>query len=144
MAENFHMINGDYDELKAIGITRLTGEADGTDMGRTLCDLTPEGAALVAEYLGGCEPIARNWNPGAERSFMATDALLKEILFFHWIRNGWIVYEGETTAGYLAFAYKVSDEKIEELIGHYTNGRRYRADGTAGTRNLHVFTGRIT
>ena len=156
------------EHVKTFGVDMLTGEAEGIrGMGRILCDLTEKGKALWEKFLGSQVEFREhsNWNPGekddpAVASVMATMALLSEFLVFAWADRGCIVYDGvlvkEPKGAYREQDARSVWENDDELAGWLAESeynqmmwddyswRKIHKEGTAGTRNTNVMSGRVT
>lgn len=140
-------------------LSTLTGEADGTNLGRVLCDLSEEGASLIGEYFGlGTDPQTPNWNPRinsdtpAVKSVMLRGGEIRRFALFAMMKNAegnevfahkqpaggnWVWYydDGDTT--------EEEWDKLEETRERAEDRTIYYIYGTAGTRNRHEFTGRV-
>lgn len=151
------------EHLRKFGVEMLTGEADGTTMGRILCDLNHRGVELWTEFLGGNAmfTMGSNWNSKVDgeeavASVLASVRLLDEFLVFAHVRAGRVVVEmtrkpGANHCWYGAGGIVVFDTWDEwrafSSDRAITNDYDYRAfslwpSATAGTRNVHQMTGR--
>jgi hypothetical protein len=144
-------------DLVQYGINPLTGEACTYSM-RILCDLSAEGAALVANYFGlpHCEGMVifnKNWNsmvgdkPAVASVMLARDcfATLARFAMFNVDQCEYVVV---SKAGDITGFSHTDDygPKYLELVqnspdGIYTLYRNYNKGSTTG-RNQHAFTGR--
>jgi hypothetical protein len=149
----------DRDTFPAIGLNPLTGEADGTNLGRLLCDVNEEGKRLVEEWFGGTVEVRpnSNWNNKVDGqdsvgSVMLTRSALNELLRFAYVRAGCVVYEiGVEHAGkQYRHVYAVKDTP-GDIADFWDNApadwrtadkRTLCTNGTAGTRNRHEISGR--
>ena len=159
------------DSLAEIGVEVLTGEADGTNLGRLLCDVVTQDAAdMMTEFFGGEVALTpkSGWNDGQWYTVLLTRATLTSLLVFHYLRAGLEVGETIPLPGKLglhefyvlatdedkqAFA-RVRSEQMA-LVKRDEDGRvledhshfdtmLYYSRGTAGTRNRHEASGRVT
>lgn len=140
-----------WNDLQRFGIHLLTGEACGLSF-RLLCDLTAQGKAILRKMLSIPDlTLAEPWNRGADDdphrgSIMLTHDLLVPLGIFALLETGctevWL-YQNQSLLGVepgddpeqVAFAETIAREAIVRKFG-------YR--GTAGDRNVHLMTGRIT
>ena len=139
------------DYLNEFGIRYLTGEADPMVL-RGLFDLTPDGADIIARFLGGCAPTAPNHNAaGATRSMMLPYEMIKSLAIFC-MTGKWdvvmLIHDDRPHAA--DFLVGVSNDDYMALRDHlegagFTNYRTYRRSGTGrdGTSNRHEMTGRV-
>lgn len=165
--ENIDPYYLDRENYKRMGVYPLTGEADGTNLRRMLCDVNEDGVRLVEEYFGNTVMIQQdsNWNSSvAEKddaigSIMLTGAMLDELWVYSFIRLGYYVYKFDIVGGLGIFA----DSVDQRWAVHHTYDEQFWADapadwkdpeyrknficlqanGTAGTRNRHEMSGRV-
>lgn len=136
-----------WDDLREFGITPLTGEACGIGM-RLLCDLTEEGAKYVEDFLGNTVKLVEdsNWNSGAKYSVMLSRGIFTDLAAFILCSkygNSYVRKDGMI----FSTIDKDDDEMItryNELSSEYGIDARYLKRGTAGTRNQHVMSGRVS
>ncbi len=140
------IING-WHNLESFGIISLTGEACGLGL-RQLCDLTPKGADLVSDFLGGNVKFTEgsNWNQsGAITSVMLPRGILQDLAIFCLLRKypvaaitkfGQVIGMDDETLT----SYKSDAAWMEANIL-----RVHSKAGTAraGFRNKHEMTGRV-
>ncbi len=169
MPVEVHEIHSRMDDLREIGITHLTGEANGVwGMYRGLYDLTQDGIAVVESFFGGTVEVRQrsNWNPGANDdpalgSIMLPTSVMQDLHLFgllHLRKYGCIL-RGTQKGGRekhwplpndIVLGFKSFDEYkewIETEDGAYWHERysfqRVFFGGTAGARNTHVMSGRV-
>ena len=140
-----------WEELAPHGIVALTGEACGLSY-RILCDVTANGKKLLEKVLGVRElGLAENWNRGKDEdphigSIMLVPELLTAVAVFALLDQG--CKEVWTAQRHGVFGFEPTDDQqsIDAFKSvHAENlGRRFGYFGTAGDRNVHVMTGRIT
>lgn len=150
-----------FDDLKAIGINPLTGEADAFGM-RLLCDLSEKGADLVRRFLGlesgGSERhFQRNWNSmvgddPAVAAVMLTRNTINDLMRFH-------AFAVENADAYVEGPYQITAlnrddemyEAYEKLAAEGTsrcarmfvrNPAKTSSQPRVGDRNVHAATGR--
>jgi len=137
--------------LDSFGVNYLTGEACGLSM-RGLYDLTPAGAELLAEFLGGCVPQSEAWNgrDGAKVSALLTHATVEDLISYGLCKRHPLVLRINSTYtnGWACFKSMADFEAWREADAgkvHEGKWRVYYASGTAaaGFRNQHVFSGRV-
>lgn len=133
-----------FDDLRPFGIHCLTGEACGL-MLRILFDLTTQGKAVV-EKCFDISLTSEAWNGGSEddphvASIMLTREMLMPIGIFAVLESGCLeVYLNDQVLYGIEKTDNIDDvERLKRREGL----RRYAYHGTAGSRNKHVFTGRI-
>lgn len=80
-------------EAEKIGIDWLTGEADGTNFGRGLCDINEHGAELLMEYFRMQVVLPDMNGRGAIGRVMLTPQDIKSLIYFHHVMHGRIVAE---------------------------------------------------
>lgn len=158
------MKNLSFSTINDIGINPLTGEACAYSM-RTLCDLSQEGANLVADYLGILTypgPVfTKNWNSMVGHSMAVGSVMLEHTAFgplmrFALFRKGFeYVYEnsGDWIGGDL-IGLNDSDIEGRPILSMYVEtpekfgGKIHRnpafnsSQPREGSRNVHAFTGR--
>jgi len=151
-----------FNDLKLLN--NLTGEADATNLGRSLCDLSEDGARLVEDYFG--IPIQRgnNWNSQfngvkSVASIMLTYSTMKELLYFHYVSQGAEVWECWTDIAYTEesltkhsppnVVYVIyDDDRVEFDIwrdSHTLDSQCFKIWSSGphiGTRNTHQMSGR--
>jgi hypothetical protein len=135
------------------GVRPLTGEACGLGI-RVLCDFTAKGKQLLDEIMN----FSSNWNSGSETDphvgsvmldpdwwpILAVFALLKE-------GNKEVFVATRDQEGHFQVrvaAAGAEDGYVEEWKSFMTERgwdiRTYKTSGTAGFRNRHEMTGRVT
>jgi hypothetical protein len=147
-----------FADLEQFGINALTGEACAYSM-RVLCDLNADGAVLVADWLGLLDPcpphaggktpfpFAPNWNSTVDGkpaigSVMLDRDCLERLAVFACFRTGALAVATATGA-----VVPIEDEETLGRYGEYVeqhrSARLYRNPHPgAGSRNVHMFTGR--
>lgn len=150
-------------DLRQFGIEPLTGEADGTNCRRILCDFTTAGRRLLASVFGipfesfhGAEP----WNNGSADdphvgSILLTTDLVPLLGIVALLDRGYTVgsfYKTDEDAkdyfdadGVYGFAAHEKDDLQTQLALANEVGwamRQYYRHGTAGDRNVHQMSGR--
>lgn len=137
-------------DLDEFGIDLLTGEACGLCY-RFLCDVTSNGMHVIEMCFGGVEiRFTEPWNDGAKDDpHIGSIRVLPEMFVplgaFALLEFGcpevWQVAES-----LVGFETCDSDEhrRIYESIYGPNRKRIFRYAGTAGDRNVHQMTGRIT
>ena len=140
-----------WQDLEPYGIVFLTGESCGL-MYRLLCDLTVPGKKIIEKCLGLKDLGATdNWNGGHAgnphvASILLPPEMLAPIAVFALLESGctecWNI-RGETVIG-----IEPADDLqacVKWIVEWYGNkgARRLAYQGTAGSRNVHVFTQRI-
>jgi hypothetical protein len=73
-------------ELKELGIDILTGEACAFNL-RLLCDVDANGLALLREYFGDINLLAKPWNQG-EASVMLPRGCFTNLIIYAQLRKG--------------------------------------------------------
>lgn len=156
----------DWHDLEKYGIETLTGEACGIGT-RLLCDLSPEGTAIIERMLGiTVEPRNNSWNHQGQEgwhSMMIPRSLLKDLLIYVLAEQyPYVGMVDHRAAGAFMSFYVIglpNDEARDEWKTHVqkihmdkgANGeniyywRLFTSGGTArnGTRNRHMFSGRV-
>jgi hypothetical protein len=133
-----------WNDLEPFGIVPLTGESCGLAY-RILFDLTERGGRIVGRCFGiGDMKLAPPWNGGSADdphvgSIMFAPEALTPIAVFALLDAGcqevWLMKEE-------VIGIESADE-IPRGREVYRPRRALRAAGTAGDRNVHVFTGRL-
>ena len=134
-----------WNDLQPFGIVLLTGESCGL-MYRILFDLTEQGKKVVEKCLGCKLDLADAWNPGSKDdphvgSILFSREMLIPIGIFALLESGctevWLSKDR-------LFGVEPRDDKdsLERLKKREDGMRRFAYQGTAGDRNVHVFTGR--
>ncbi len=152
-----------------IGVDVLTGEADGTNLGRLLCDLSPEASAAMEEFLGSGVKLTpkTGWNHRDWFSMLLTSETLRKFLLFWYLRQGYEVAEirergkeyacslhvlenEEDKAKFVELRQRQHDLMEFDEEGYYKGPGNYWLDchlyyahGTRGTRNQHEMSGRV-
>jgi hypothetical protein len=139
-----------FDDLTQHGVIPLTGEACGLSY-RVLCDITAKGKKLLEKALGLRDlGPAENWNRGSKDdphvgSVMLTTDLITLVGVFALLEAG--CKEVWTWKGRGVVGFEPSDDPKQIQTFHAVRegelGRRFGYFGTAGDRNVHVFTGRV-
>jgi hypothetical protein len=138
-----------WQDLTPYGIEPLTGEACGL-MYRILFDATETGRQVLAKALGIPNlRLAEAWNPGSKEephvgSIMLTTEMLAPLAVFALLESGCDEVYGHKDC-VVGFDATDSPERRQRYLEHYRDGlgRRYAYAGTAGSRNVHVMSGRI-
>ena len=148
----------DWRDLEEYGVHSLTGEACGIGI-RLLCDLSPEGVALMEQFLSIKMTEQNNsWNHSGSagwKSIMMPRGLFKELVVFCLMQKDgfrWaaVVDWYEEGLGHALYIEGFAEEEnaieframANKIYGSY-QWRMYHNGGTAGTRNLHHWTGRV-
>lgn len=144
-------------DLEKYGIECLTGESCGLGL-RLLCDVSPEGIALLEEFLSIKLTDENNsWNHQGHEGWksillprgifedLAVFCLVKEEGFKHVVVVNWDTKHA--TAFYIEGYH--SDALLEEFRAaankiYDGQWKSFYNMGTAGTRNRHYFSGRVT
>lgn len=143
-----------FRDLAQFGITGLTGEACAYGM-RTLCDVSEEGAALLADFFGVPSlQLNANWNSRvgdapAIGSIMLTHDILPKLAQFAFFRQGAlavVISGGREVQGMF------DEERVQqyrEFVNAHpgthvlvTNHARSSTAPMVGSRNVHQATGR--
>lgn len=136
-----------WDDLRPYGIEPLTGESCGL-MYRILFDVTERGRSIVGRCFGIPDlKLAEAWNRGSEKdphvgSIMLSPEMLAPIAVFALFEDCTEIWLTERDV--IGIEAGESHEEIQQAVHFYQPTRRLRRSGTAGDRNVHVFTGRIT
>lgn len=136
--------------LRANGIDVLTGEADGTNMSRLLCDVSEHGLSIINKFFGCKIQTGNNWNSGVA-SIMLTRIALQEIAIFIKLTENCICLKAYDRHYKKERCYyfnsndlnAIKQDKRLNLMVDMETAWFYYANGTAGTRNVHVMSGRI-
>jgi len=137
-------------DLDEFGITVLTGEACGLCY-RLLCDVTANGKHITEKCFGGVEiRFTEPWNGGCKDDPHIGSILLPPEMFFP--LGAFALLESgctdvwQLTDSLVGFEPGDSDEHravYESIYGPHRK-RQFRYLGTAGDRNVHQMTGRVT
>ena len=138
-----------WDDLRPYGIVALTGESCGLSY-RILCDVTARGKALLEKVFGVTVfDLPDNWNRGEETdphigSIMLVPEMLTPIAVFALLESGCTEAWTVEHHGVIGIEPRNSPDQIEAFKQCYAKNldRRFGYFGTAGDRNVHVFTGR--
>lgn len=156
-AKRDHLLN--YADLKAYGISTLTGEADAYSR-RILCDLSEDGVILLTAYFGlshTCEarhafPLNMNAMVGEQAaiaSVMLARAVIPDLMVFALLHVGQFDYVLDAPHGYTGFN---EGDHYGELYLHqglpagYTlhhNCAKRCRQPHVGDRNVHAMSGRV-
>ena len=143
-----------WHDLERFGIEVLTGEACGLSI-RLLCDLSPQGASLIEEFLSVKLTGDNNsWNhrgQGGWKSILLPRGILEELAVFCLAKDGYrsIVYVDWKTdhawAHYVVGLVEGEYEEWREQHDEIYKGqwRVFFNAGTAGLRNRHFMSGRV-
>lgn len=137
-------------DLNDFGVDLLTGEACGLCY-RLLCDVTANGKHIVEKCFGGIEiRFTEPWNSGNKDDPHIGSILVPPELFiplgaFALLESGcndvWQV--GDSLMGFEPSDSEEQRVTYESIYGP-NRKRRFRYLGTAGDRNVHQMTGRVT
>jgi hypothetical protein len=139
-----------WNDLRPYGIDVLTGEACGLSY-RFLCDVTERGRKILERWLSVPElHLSDAWNRGAVAdphvgSILLTPEVLAGIAVFALLEAGctecWVLSNGTV----LGVEPGDPSEQVAASICIRADNivRRFRSQGTAGDRNVHVMSGRI-
>lgn len=161
----------DMHDLKEYGIEQLTGEACGIGL-RVLCDLSPDGVALIEEFLSvKLDDQNNSWNHQSQtgwKSIMLPYSIFNDLMVYvlakeypyvvkvdwhtNWA-NAHYVEGFSLKEDYLDFKESanriyVTDARTPKEIEDgaeprpRSHWRVYISSGTAGMRNRHEWTGR--
>jgi hypothetical protein len=148
----------DFHTLEQAGILQhLTGEADGTTMGRMLCDLTPEGVELVREFFGFRGIITGSGmnDRRPESSVMMIDWHILPRLIVYWaLKQHDIVVQIEAKeeqglrwraeiVGYAQEDWQIVKERYDQLEGRRCHVYQKMGTALGGMRNRHFWSGRV-
>ena len=140
-----------WNDLEKFGVVLLTGEACGLGY-RLLCDLTESGRRIVQKCLSLAHGFAGEaWNRGSEDdphvgSIMLTTEMRVPLGVFALLESGctevWLYQNGsllgvekDDPPDLVERSRKMAPESLVRTFG-------YR--GTAGDRNVHMMSGRVT
>ena len=139
-----------WNDVAPYGIVALTGESCGLGY-RILFDLTEQGRRILAACFGIPQfVLAEPWNRGAADdphvgSIMLSRELLIPIAVFALLETGctevWLV--GEAVIG-IESGDSESEVDLQRNFHEKSFRRRLAYHGTAGSRNRHVMSGRVT
>ena len=139
-----------WNDLTPFGIEILTAEACGVSY-RYLCDVTEKGRKVLSVAFGIPDfTLAEAWNRGTDSaphvgSIMLSPCMLTPIGVFALLESGctevWLHKNGvllgvEPSDGPADIAGLTAFSKDERV-------RKFSYGGTAGSRNQHIFSGRI-
>lgn len=147
---------GCLNDLRPYGIEVLTGEACGLMM-RVLGDFTERGRRIIQEALGcpkfiGAEP----WNRGSDQAPHVGSIMLDRAAHlwlgpFALLEDGckemfMVIQKGNSVGTW--YGWRPSEPYRQETLEFFERDgatiHRYAPAGTAGTRNRHEMTGRIS
>ena len=140
-----------WDDLSQFGIVPLTGEACGLSY-RILCDVTARGRKILQKALGLPElRLAESWNranadvPHVGSIMLAPEAL-SFVGIFALLENGCTEVVQIKGCGLHAFEQDDPPERVANFNRIHAGGigRRFAYAGTAGDRNRHVMSGRVS
>jgi len=130
---------GCWDDFRDYGLTPLTGEACGL-MYRILFDVTEQGKKIIDKCFDVKVQLAKPWNNGAGSIMLSREMMIPLGIFALletgckevWVRNDCVL--------------GTEDGDDPKVVDHYRGDgcRIYAYRGTAGSRNEHIFSGRIT
>jgi hypothetical protein len=132
-----------WNDLKNFGIDCLTGEACGLSM-RLLCDLTERGQRIVEKLFDVKIQPPEAWNNGDPPHVgcvMLPLEMFMPLAIFSLLEVGCkeVFRDGDVLFG-------IEQDDTEEYLALFHKGhphlRRYAYSGTAGSRNVHVMSGR--
>ena len=139
--------------LDESGIHILTGEADGTTLGRLLCDLKPEGVGVIESFLGVTIGRGTGWNEAGKdcASVMLSRNTLQDLSVFCALYRfevvTWFPGSDSICSSLIGWTSAEWTERGEDYL-RVTERRVtvYVKSGTAagGFRNQHEFSGRIS
>ncbi len=133
-----------WNDLKPFGIDPLTGEACGL-MHRILFDLTAQGQEIVEKALGCGLNLSEPWNRGDPPhvgSILLPQDMFVTLAIFALLETG--CTEAWLYGDHCLLGIGPGDD-YEQLRAIYDDRsvlRTYRYGGTAGSRNVHVMSGR--
>ncbi len=134
-----------FTDLRAFGLDCLTGEACGLNY-RVLFDLTAKGKKIVEKCLD-VKIESEPWNRGSKddphvASIMLSHEMIVPIGIFALLESGcsevWMLKDG-ALAGFDGHEH---DDNYRAVLAEERQ-RRFAYQGTAGSRNQHVFSGRV-
>ena len=136
-----------FQDLAEFGVEPLTGEACGL-MYRVLFDVTAQGQKIIEKCLGVRLLPAEPWNRGAQEdphvgSLMLAPERLVPVGIFALLESGCteVWRQGDSLWG-----VEPSDpeQQKETFLRTHADVRRYAYRGTAGDRNVHLMSGRVS
>jgi hypothetical protein len=129
-----------WQDLRPYGIDVLTAESCGLSY-RYLCDVTEQGKKAIEKLFDVELKLAENWNSGAIGSIMLPPDMLVPLGIFALLESGCTeVWANEHAC--LGIEDTDDDRVVEVSVRHY--GRCFAYKGTAGSRNVHLMSGRTT
>jgi hypothetical protein len=133
-------IVGSWNDLADYGIKPLTGEACGL-MYRILFDVTERGKQIIEKCFDAKIELTEPWNRDAIGSIMLPHEMLVPLGIFALLESGCreVWRNGEMLIG---VEQDDPDNQVERAVRKCL--RRYAYHGTAGSRNRHEFTRRVT
>jgi hypothetical protein len=139
-----------FNDLTPFGIEPLTGEACGLGY-RLLCDVTEPGRRLLAKLFGTPDfTLAPPWNRGAPEhphigSILLTQEMVLPIDVFALLENGCseVFLRDRSVVGLQPDEQPAATEQWRQHQAERL-GRRLAYRGTAGDRNVHVISGRVS
>ena len=140
-----------WDDLRPYGVDLLTGEACGLSY-RLLCDVTQKGQQTIQKALGVANlGLADNWNRGDPHdphvgSIMLVPELFIPLGIFALLEHGCREVFQTKSGGLVGIEATDDHERVEAVKRLYADNfvRRYAYAGTAGDRNRHEMTGRVS
>ncbi len=150
----------EWSDFRRAGINMLTGEACGLSL-RILCDVTEKGRLLFCKALGlnpAANKLGENWNGGPKDdphvgSVMLSRDMLPTLSIFAALETPdivecYVVYDKGEWVGTYGFNAADKAEHLEQWLDYESRGGwrpvRYAYGGTAGDRNVHQFSGRVS
>ena len=139
-----------WNDIEPYGIELLTGEACGLSY-RLLCDVTERGKKTIEKCLGlKSLGLAENWNRGRAEdphvgSIMLTHEMLTPLAVFALLESG--CKEVYLVNGSVVGVEHSDPADLIETVKRVAGvdyARRFAYQGTAGDRNVHVMSGRVT
>ncbi len=138
-------------DLEPYGIDPLTGEACGL-MYRILCDVTAGGRKIISRCLDMPDlSLAAPWNTGSKDdphngSIMLPPEMLVPLGLFALLESGCIEILLFKSGGLIGIEPNDSADDIETIRRYPPSAlqRTFKREGTAGDRNRHQMTGRVT
>lgn len=143
-------------DLEPYGIIPLTGEACGLSY-RYLCDLTEKGKKIVEKTLSvSC--TSQNWNHGSDSdphvaSIMLPHELTIPLAVFATLENGFTEVDIFQDINRRDYRIVIAYDNEKEMNAYREDARTWlhleklrtlRYQGTAGDRNIHEMSGRIS
>ena len=133
-----------WEDLRPFGIIPLTGEACGLMM-RILCDVTPAGKTALEKCFDCQLTLPEPWNHRERQigSVMLSPEMMVPVGIFALLESG---CREVFRKGDVLYGVELTDtaEALNEFGRFHGPMRRYAYQGTAGSRNVHQMTGRIT